>query len=327
MTATLRVLAIDTAWVPGQFAICEFNLPDGLLKLEMDSCSNDASSVAQTNLESGVQGDRAAIDLLCGYSRELSSTQRSTSTLIPEIKTGLSELGWKIDSIGLFVATKGPGSFTGLRIGVTTVKTLAYATDAHVVGVNSLDLLAASYLHENYSESECEKQLLSIMDAQRNELYCSSYRVHVRDNLRETGRRDAGTTEVNRTPRCDDDRCAAIEFPLFLRNRENSWTSPPKSLRRHELPKRPFTLDEVRAMATPENSIICCNERKLFERLANVFTSLYVTKTDPIVLALLGALTKSASDKNFFRLQPEYYRQSAAEEKLAQNSTANPNRC
>ena len=53
------------------------------------------------------------------------------------------DVGWTPQSIELVAVAVGPGSFTGLRIGVTTAKTFAYAVGAEVIGVNTLAVLAA----------------------------------------------------------------------------------------------------------------------------------------------------------------------------------------
>jgi len=69
---------------------------------------------------------------------------------------------------GLAVAM-GPGSFTGLRIGIAAVEGLAYALDKPAVGVSALDATALRYRHR--------RGLLAVMrDAYRGEVYGASYR-------------------------------------------------------------------------------------------------------------------------------------------------------
>jgi len=65
-------------------------------------------------------------------------------TLLPEIVNLLSSGNTTLDEIDLFAVTIGPGSFTGLRIGVSTVKGLAFATGRPVVGVSTLETLASN---------------------------------------------------------------------------------------------------------------------------------------------------------------------------------------
>lgn len=63
--------------------------------------------------------------------------------LLPAIQATLAEQKWALTDIDRIVVTQGPGSFTGLRIGVTVAKMLASTLKAELVGVSSLAVLAA----------------------------------------------------------------------------------------------------------------------------------------------------------------------------------------
>jgi len=93
---------------------------------------------------------------------------RTAQALVPAIAESLASLDWHPRDIGLVAVTTGPGSFTGLRIGVTMAKTFAYATGAAVRGVNTLEVIAA--------QSAVEGELTAVIDAQRNQLYCGRLR-------------------------------------------------------------------------------------------------------------------------------------------------------
>jgi len=80
---------------------------------------------------------------------------------------GLSEVG--LFDIDAFAVTRGPGSFTGLRIGISTMKGLAFSTGKPIVGVSSLDVLA----HQAGGESAL---VCPMIDARRNEIYWCVYR-------------------------------------------------------------------------------------------------------------------------------------------------------
>lgn len=72
----------------------------------------------------------------------LRSDQRSAQSLIPAIESILKSRGWvPADLDGIAVAV-GPGSFTGLRVGVTTAKVLAWACGAALYGIDSLEAAA-----------------------------------------------------------------------------------------------------------------------------------------------------------------------------------------
>ena len=80
-----------------------------------------------------------------------------------------SELGW--DRIGRLAVGTGPGTFTGLRIGVSTARALAQARDLPLVGVSTLRTLAAGA-----REAMPEAQLvLAVLDARRGEAFAAAW--------------------------------------------------------------------------------------------------------------------------------------------------------
>lgn len=103
---------------------------------------------------------------------ELASTlppeQRSAQSLLPSIKSLLEQADWKAADLDLIAVTTGPGSFTGLRIGVTAAKTLAYATGAELVEVHTLAAMALGV-------SNRWKRLWTVIDAQRRELFVAKF--------------------------------------------------------------------------------------------------------------------------------------------------------
>jgi tRNA threonylcarbamoyladenosine biosynthesis protein TsaB len=95
--------------------------------------------------------------------RALTAGQRSAQSMAPGIAELLREVGWQARDVQLVAVTVGPGSFTGLRVGVTTAKTFAYATGAAVIGVDAMLAVAAQ---TPASELRC----WAAFDAQRGEL-------------------------------------------------------------------------------------------------------------------------------------------------------------
>jgi tRNA threonylcarbamoyladenosine biosynthesis protein TsaB len=109
-----------------------------------------------------------ATGVVCVEQRPLPAGERTAQSLAPALSEILRKIDWKADSIELVSVTIGPGSFTGLRIGVTTAKTLAYATGAQIIGVDTLEVLAAM-------APAASGRLWTIMDAQRQELFAASF--------------------------------------------------------------------------------------------------------------------------------------------------------
>jgi len=102
--------------------------------------------------------------------RALPSDQRSAQSLAPAIQSLLQDHGWPIPSLGLIAVAQGPGSFTGLRVGVTTSKTLAYAIGADVLGVDTLEVLA-----NQAGGIQDEARIHAVIDAQRNQLFAATF--------------------------------------------------------------------------------------------------------------------------------------------------------
>jgi tRNA threonylcarbamoyladenosine biosynthesis protein TsaB len=101
----------------------------------------------------------------------LSGDERTAQVLAPAIQRLLTEADWSPKSVALVAVTVGPGSFTGLRIGVTTAKAFAYAVGADVLGINTLEALALQ-------APQSESPLWTILDAQRQELFAAKFIVN-----------------------------------------------------------------------------------------------------------------------------------------------------
>lgn len=65
-----------------------------------------------------------------------------STTFMPMVEDLISSCGFSHDNIELYICTAGPGSFTGLRIGVAAIQAMAYAAGCPAVGVSTLEALA-----------------------------------------------------------------------------------------------------------------------------------------------------------------------------------------
>ena len=99
----------------------------------------------------------------------LSQSVTHTQSLMVAVESVLAMNHMDISAIDVYAVTRGPGSFTGLRIGISTVKGLALALAKPMVGISSLEVLANQA--PGFSDLICP-----IMDARRNEVYWTLYR-------------------------------------------------------------------------------------------------------------------------------------------------------
>lgn len=91
-----------------------------------------------------------------------------SETIMPMIDAALKNCGLDISDIDIFAVANGPGSFTGLRIGVSTVKGIAHALDKPIVELSTLEGMA-------YNLFMCPDIICPIMDARRQQVYNGVY--------------------------------------------------------------------------------------------------------------------------------------------------------
>jgi tRNA threonylcarbamoyl adenosine modification protein YeaZ len=102
-------------------------------------------------------------------SLSLSIGSRHAEALLPGVEHLLMQCGWKLSELTHIAVDRGPGLFTGLRVGLSTVRALAFALDVPVVGVSSLETLAVA--HALLGET-----VVAALDARRSEVYAAAYR-------------------------------------------------------------------------------------------------------------------------------------------------------
>lgn len=107
--------------------------------------------------------------------RILSESQTNTGlthsrTLMPMIDSTLKNAEISLDSIDFFACSAGPGSFTGIRIGVAAIKGLCDGTGKKCMPVSTLEALAYNLLGRSCTA-------VSVMDARCNQVYCAIFNV------------------------------------------------------------------------------------------------------------------------------------------------------
>lgn len=91
-----------------------------------------------------------------------------SETLMPTIERLLQECSVAVQDLDALAVSSGPGSFTGLRIGMATVKGISLAAAKPVVTLSTLDILAS-----NIAGSDA--LVCPLLDARKNEIYCGFY--------------------------------------------------------------------------------------------------------------------------------------------------------
>ncbi len=109
-----------------------------------------------------VEGDRVTAEL------SLMSPGTTSRRLAVDIRDLLASRNLAVSDIDLLVASIGPGSFTGVRITLATMKGLAFATGKPIVGVPSLDALARPLFGRGPA-------VLAALDARRAEVYAAAF--------------------------------------------------------------------------------------------------------------------------------------------------------
>jgi tRNA threonylcarbamoyladenosine biosynthesis protein TsaB len=130
----MRVLAVDTTSAHGSVALLDGSELKGLI------------------------GVRAA-------------TPRHAENLLPTIHDLLGRVETSLGGIDGFAVARGPGAFTGLRIGIAALQGLAFATGRPIVGISTLEAAAYRYRY-------VEGILVAFHEAYRSEVYAATYRSH-----------------------------------------------------------------------------------------------------------------------------------------------------
>ena len=92
-----------------------------------------------------------------------------SAQLVPQIATLLTRHGFSKENIDAFVAVSGPGSFTGLRVGLAAIKALAEILHKPIVPVSLLEAVAVA--------SQAVGMVLAVLEAGRGEVYVAEYEV------------------------------------------------------------------------------------------------------------------------------------------------------
>jgi tRNA threonylcarbamoyladenosine biosynthesis protein TsaB len=207
------------------------------------------------------------------------SDENYSSRMFRHLEFLLSDLSLKLGDFDLFSVAAGPGSFTGLRVGLTAAKGWAEVFAKPIVGVSVLEAVAAQALPESSSRVAF---VIPICDARRSQIYCAFYR------------------EVDSRLRLVDDPCVVSANELFV-----------------EISRRTSKNDQV-IVATPEPELVS-EALSRFENSAASAAggSIVLRHVSGVLAPWIGRLGVASARRGEFsdalRLDADYVRRSDAE--------------
>ena len=137
--------------------------------------STKVASVALAGTATGVTtGIATGISILAEFTTDIRKTH--SQRLLPMVDRVLAEAGLRPADLGAVACTTGPGSFTGLRLGLATVKGLAFALKIPAFGVPTLDALANNLgILEPEAPPLAAELVCPVLDARKGQVYAAVY--------------------------------------------------------------------------------------------------------------------------------------------------------
>lgn len=136
-------------------------------------------SVLAIETATSVCGAAVASDGVIQALAEVDGKNVHSDRLLPLIEGALEEAGTPLVNIDAIAVSIGPGSFTGLRIGLSVAKGLVFATGKPLIAVPTLEALAFRIVHAGAARPG--QSILAALDARRNEVYCQLFHTDGRD--------------------------------------------------------------------------------------------------------------------------------------------------
>lgn len=137
--------------------------------------------------------------------------------ILGQIDAALSLVSWRVEDLEAMVVGQGPGSFTGLRVGVATAQGLAWALGIPLFGVSSLDAWAWS------APMAATSWVVACVDARKDQVYAGFYRIEegeieIGQSEPSEGRGMVNSQEATDPKRCVavSARCVAVSSPLLV---------------------------------------------------------------------------------------------------------------
>lgn len=168
--------------------------------------STEACSVALA-----LDGQILALDEVC--------PQQHSKRILPMVQQLLADAGVSLYQLDGIIFGRGPGSFTGVRIGVSVAQGLAFGADLPVFGVSTLAAMAqAAAVQQNATE------VIAAIDARMAEVYIAAY------TLDEAGLMQAITPEIAAKPAALPEVLTSLSFTSQVLGVGTGWQTYPQAL-------------------------------------------------------------------------------------------------
>lgn len=261
--------------------------------------SGKAGSVA---LRSLTQIDRCE-------SIDLPADLGSARTLAPAIEKLLADNRCRIADIAAMAVISGPGSFTGLRVGIATAKALCYARKIPLVEIDAMDVLASQALTSFRESSMTPKRFFTVMDAYRGQVFFAEYSL---------APLNASLANIRPTQIIDIERFVEPEIARSILGEPHSplvYVGPGCERLRKFL-----SSDDAVALLQSSADAMASLTPEMVRQFAAEMVEIPISPHAAIVSELAVAKLRSGETVDPFAISPKYYRSSAAEEKRGSTS-------
>jgi tRNA threonylcarbamoyl adenosine modification protein YeaZ len=118
-------------------------------------------------------GDSQPVSVLCDVT--VATERRHAEELIPQVQRLVADAGFTVGHLDRLMVDVGPGRFTGLRVGLATVRALAFSLGRPVVPLTSLAVLAASAPRPQTDADVDPGTVTAVIDARRSEVFQQTF--------------------------------------------------------------------------------------------------------------------------------------------------------
>lgn len=117
------------------------------------------------------------------YYNEVNNEITHSEKLLPLIDLCLNKMNLKLKDIDMFLALNGPGSFTGIRIGLCTIKAFSQITNKNIFSLSSLDMLCiTAFIKYNHLTRNIPLYVSALIDAKNDRVYFKTLKIWINEN-------------------------------------------------------------------------------------------------------------------------------------------------